>query len=61
LEAAALQGQPPAHPHPSGTTGWKKLYRQRGAEERDGGRLKAKWALLPLQVRRIEQFGCTPT
>ena len=34
---------------------WKKLYRQRGAVERENGRLKHEWALLPLRVRRIER------
>jgi hypothetical protein len=31
------------------------LYRQRGAVEREFGRLKHEWALLPLRVRRIEK------
>ncbi len=34
---------------------WKKLYRQRGAVEREFGRLKHEWALLPLRVRRRER------
>jgi DDE family transposase len=34
---------------------WKKLYRQRGSVEREFGRLKNEWALLPLRVRRIER------
>jgi hypothetical protein len=34
---------------------WKKLYRLRGAVERENGRLKNEWALLPLRVRRIER------
>jgi hypothetical protein len=38
-----------------GTARWKKLYRQRGAVERENGRLKNEWALLPLRVRRRER------
>ena len=34
---------------------WKKLYRQRGAVERENGRLKNEWALLPLRVRHLER------
>jgi transposase len=34
---------------------WKKLYRQRGAVEREFGRLKNEWALLRLRVRRLER------
>jgi hypothetical protein len=40
---------------PRGTDRWKKLYRLRGAVERENGRLKNDWALLPLRVRRIER------
>jgi hypothetical protein len=40
---------------PRGTDRWKKLYRLRGAVERENGRLKNEWALLPLRVRRIER------
>jgi hypothetical protein len=32
---------------------WRKLYAQRGAVEREFGRLKHEWALLPLRVRGI--------
>jgi hypothetical protein len=32
-----------------------KLYRSRGAVEREFGRLKNEWAMLPLRVRRIER------
>jgi Transposase DDE domain len=39
---------------PRGTARWKKLYRLRGAVEREFGRLKNEWALLPLRVRGIE-------
>jgi hypothetical protein len=40
---------------PRGTDRWRKLYRQRGAVERENGRLKHDWALLPLRVRRLER------
>ncbi len=40
---------------PRGTDRWKRLYRQRGAVERENGRLKHEWALLPLRVRRLER------
>jgi hypothetical protein len=40
---------------PRGTDRWKKLYRLRGAVERENGRLKNEWALLPLRVRRLER------
>jgi len=40
---------------PRGSLRWKQLYRQRGAVERENGRLKHEWALLPLRVRRIER------
>jgi len=33
----------------------RKLYRSRGAVEREFGRLKHEWAMLPLRVRRIER------
>ena len=36
---------------PRGTARWQKLYRLRGAVERENGRLKNEWALLPLRVR----------
>jgi hypothetical protein len=39
---------------PRGTDRWKKLYRQRGAVERENGRLKNQWGL-PLRVRRRER------
>lgn len=32
-----------------------KLYRSRGAIEREFGRLKNEWAMAPLRVRRIER------
>ena len=34
---------------------WKSLYRGRAAAEREFGRLKNEWALLPLRVRGIER------
>jgi hypothetical protein len=40
---------------PRGTVRCKKLYRQRGPVEREFGRLKNDWALLPLRVRRIDR------
>lgn len=40
---------------PRNTKRWKALYHQRGAVEREFGRLKHEWALLPLRVRRIER------
>ena len=42
---------------PRGTARWQKLYRLRGAVERENGRLKNEWALLPLRVRRIERVA----
>ena len=40
---------------PRDTARFKALYRQRGAVEREFGRLKHEWAMLPLRVRRIER------
>jgi len=40
---------------PRHTARFKALYHQRGAVEREFGRLKHEWALLPLRVRRIER------
>ena len=40
---------------PRGSLRWKQLYRQRGAVERENGRLKHEWGLLPLRVRRRER------
>jgi hypothetical protein len=40
---------------PRETKRFKALYHQRGAVEREFGRLKHEWALLPLRVRRIER------
>src|ERR1019366_10236891 len=33
----------------------RKLYRSRGAVEREFGRLKHEWSLLPLRVRGLER------
>ncbi len=40
---------------PRETLRWKGLYRRRGAIEREFGRLKHDWALLPLRVRGIDR------
>ena len=40
---------------PRETDRWGKLYAQRSAVEREFGRLKHEWALLPLRVRGIER------
>ena len=40
---------------PRGSKRFRALYHQRGAVEREFGRLKHDWALLPLRVRRIER------
>ena len=39
---------------------WKSLYRGRAAVEREFGRLKNEWALLPLRVRGLERVGSMP-
>jgi transposase, IS5 family len=38
---------------PRGTDRWKGLYHQRSPVEREFGRLKHEWSMLPLRVRRI--------
>jgi transposase len=40
---------------PRETLRWKGLYRKRAAVEREFGRLKHDWSLLPLRVRRIDR------
>jgi hypothetical protein len=40
---------------PRETLRWKDLYRRRAAVEREFGRLKHDWALLPLRVRGLER------
>ena len=42
---------------PRETARWKALYRRRGAVEREFGRLKHEWAMLPLRVCRIERVA----
>ncbi len=42
---------------PRETALWKALYRSRGSVEREFGRLKHEWSLLPLRVRRIERVA----
>ncbi len=46
---------------PRHTARFKALYHQRGAVEREFGRLKHEWALLPLRVRGLARSGSTPT
>ena len=36
---------------------WHSLYRGRAAVEREFGRLKHEWAMLPLRVRRIDRVA----
>ncbi len=38
---------------PRGTDRFKSFYHQRGAVEREFGRLKHEWGMLPLRVRRL--------
>lgn len=40
---------------PRGTDRWWSLYRQRGAVEREFGRLKHSWGLAPLRVRGLDR------
>ena len=40
---------------PRETKRWKLLYRGRACVEREFGRLKHEWALLPLRVRGVER------
>jgi hypothetical protein len=40
---------------PRDTDRWRKLYKRRGAVEREFGRLKHEWSLLPLRVRGLER------
>jgi len=40
---------------PRETLRFRKLYRQRGAVEREFGRLKNEWALAPLRVRGLDR------
>jgi transposase, IS5 family len=40
---------------PRSTMRWKKLYKERTAVEREFGRLKHEWAMLPLRVRGMSR------
>ncbi|HSH59652.1 MAG TPA: transposase [Acidimicrobiales bacterium] len=40
---------------PRETARWRKLYKSRAGVEREFGRLKHEWALLPLRVRGVER------
>jgi len=42
---------------PRHTTRWRKLYRRRAAVEREFGRLKNQWALLPLRIRGLDRVA----
>ena len=42
---------------PRETSRFKGYYHQRGAVEREFGRLKHEWGMLPLRVRRIERIS----
>jgi hypothetical protein len=44
---------------PHGTDRWKSLYRRRTAVEREFGRLKTDYGLLPLRVRRLARVTST--
>jgi hypothetical protein len=49
------QRGPPTSLVPRESKRWKSLYRGRAAVEREFGRLKNEWALLPLRVRGLER------
>ena len=49
------EGGPPASLVPRETPRWRKLYKGRASVEREFGRLKNEWALLPLRVRGLER------
>ena len=38
---------------PRDTARWKKLYKRRGSVEREFGRLKHEWGMLPLRIRTL--------
>jgi hypothetical protein len=40
---------------PRETLRWRRLYRGRASVEREFGRLKHEWSLLPLRVRGLER------
>jgi hypothetical protein len=55
---ALRKGQPiPLSPIPYGSGEWKRLYRGRAAVEREFGRLKHDYGLLPLRVRGIDRVA----
>jgi hypothetical protein len=45
------------NPIPNGTPEWERLYRGRGAIEREFGRLKHDYGLAPLRVRGLERVA----
>jgi hypothetical protein len=49
------QGGPSASADPARLRPLRKLYRSRGAVEREFGRLKHEWALLPLRIRGLDR------
>ena len=49
------RSKPPPHLIPRDSDRWRKLYRGRAAVEREFGRLKHEWSLLPIRVRGIER------
>ena len=49
------QGRPAAPADPARVRALTQLYRSRGAVEREFGRLKHEWALLPLRVRGLDR------
>jgi hypothetical protein len=42
---------------PRETVRWGKLYSMRGAVEREFGRLKNEWGLLPLRIRGLDRVA----
>jgi hypothetical protein len=51
------EGGSPAPLIPRETPRWRKLYKERAAVEREFGRLKNDWALLPLRVRGLDRVA----
>jgi len=55
---ALRKGRPiPLDPIPYGSKEWKRLYRGRGAVEREFGRLKHEYGLTPLRARGLERVS----
>jgi hypothetical protein len=55
---ALRKGRPiPLSPIPYGSPEWKRLYRGRAAVEREFGRLKNDYGLVPLRVRGVERVN----